>query len=164
MVAPYGHDGNAGWNDTGNILGFSQTHVSGTGGGAKYGNILVQATTGEVAPQDSASPRADEKASAGLYSVKLARYGVGVEITAARRAAIYRFQFPQGAKANLLFDVGHYLLSGMRTGERQKLVAAEVNVVSPTEVEGSTSITGGWNKQPNTYTVYFCARTDTPAE
>ena len=34
----------------GDIRGFSQTHVSGTGGGAKYGNILVQATTGDVAP------------------------------------------------------------------------------------------------------------------
>ena len=164
MVAPYGHDGNAGWNDTGDISGFSQTHVSGTGGGDKYGNVLVQATIGEVAPLDSASPRADEKASAGLYSVKLARYNVGVEITAARRSAIYRLQYPAGTKANLLFDVGHYLLSGMRTGERQSLVSSQIKIVSPTEVAGSTSLTGGWNKQPNTFTVYFCARTDTPAE
>jgi len=163
MVAPEGHEANAGWNAAGDIRGFSQTHVSGTGGGAKYGNILVQATTGEVAPLDSNSPRGDEKASAGLYSVTLARYGVGVEITAARRSAIYRFRYPRGAKANLTFDVGHYLLSGMRTGERQSLVASEVQVLSPTEVVGSTSLTGGWNKQPNTYTVYFCARTDTPA-
>ena len=163
MVAPEGSDPNAGWNAEGDIRGFSQTHVSGTGGGAKYGNILVQATTGELAPIDSASPRAEEKASAGLYSVKLARYNVGVEITAARRSAIYRFRYPAGAKANLLFDVGHYLLSGMRTGERQSLVTSEVKVLSPTEVAGSTSITGGWNKQPNTYTVYFFAKTDTAA-
>jgi predicted alpha-1,2-mannosidase len=163
MVAPEGSDPNAGWNAEGAIRGFSQTHVSGTGGGAKYGNILVQATTGELAPIDSASPRAEEKASAGLYSVKLARYNVGVEITAARRSAIYRFRYPAGTKANLLFDVGHYLLSGMRTGEGQSLVASEVKVLSPTEVAGSTSITGGWNKQPNTYTVYFFAKTDTAA-
>ena len=163
MVAPEGSDPNAGWNAEGDIRGFSQTHVSGTGGGAKYGNILVQATTGEVTPLDVQSPRAEEKASAGLYSVTLARFGVGVEITAARRSAIYRFRYPAGAKANLLFDVGHYLLSGMRTGEMQSLVASEVHVLSPTEVAGSTSITGGWNKQPNTYTVYFFAKTDTAA-
>ena len=163
MAAPEGHDANAGWNAHGDIRGFSQTHVSGTGGGVKYGNILVQPTTGDVAPADSASPRADEKASAGLYSVKLARYGVAVDITAARRSAIYRFTYPKGAQANLLFDVGHFLLSGVKTGEFQSLVSANVKVVSPTEVVGSTSITGGWNKQPNTYTVYFCARTDTPA-
>jgi predicted alpha-1,2-mannosidase len=163
MVAPEGHDPNAGWNAEGAIRGFSQTHVSGTGGGDKYGNILVQATTGEVTPLDSASPRAEEKASAGLYSVSLARYGVGVEITAARRSAIYQLRYPVGAKANLLFDVGHFLLSGMRTGERQSLVASEIKVLSPMELAGSTSITGGWNKQPNAYTVYFYARTDTPA-
>ena len=32
---------NAGWAAEGDINGFSQTHVSGTGGGAKYGNILI---------------------------------------------------------------------------------------------------------------------------
>ncbi len=36
-------------------------------------------------------------------------------------------------------------------------------MISPTAVAGSTSVTGGWNKQPNTYTVYFYAVTDTPA-
>lgn len=163
MVAPEGRDANAGWNATGDIRGFSQTHVSGTGGGDKYGNILVQPTTGAIAPMDSASPRADEKASAGLYSVTLARYAVGVEIAAARRSAIYRFRYPQGAQANVLFDVGHFLLSGVRTGESQSLVSSEVKVLSPTDVAGSTSITGGWNKQPNTYTVYFYAKVDTPA-
>ena len=168
MVAPVGHDANAGWNATGDIRGFSQTHVSGTGGGVKYGNILVMPTTGSPAPLDSHSPRADEKASAGYYSVKLARFGIDAEITAARRAAIYRFRYPAGAAPNLLppnllFDVSHFLLSGVRTGENQSLTASEVQVLSPTEVAGSTSVTGGWNKQPNSYTVYFYAKTDTPA-
>lgn len=163
MAAPHGHDGNAGWTEKDDIRGFSQTHVSGTGGGCKYGNILVQATTGEVTPLDSASPRADEKASAGLYSVTLARFGVQVEITAARRSAIYRFSYPQGSKANLFFDVSHFLISGLKTGETQSLVASEVNIVSPTEVAGFTTLKGGWNKQPTPFTVYFVARTDVPA-
>ena len=163
MTAEYGHDANAGWNAAGDILGFSQTHVSGTGGGAKYGNILVMPTTGEPAPADSASPRADERASAGFYGVTLARFGVGVEIAAARRSTIYRFHYPGGKQANLLFDVSHFLLSGMRTGEYQILSAATVKILSPTEVAGSTSLRGGWNKQPIPYTVYFYARTDTAA-
>jgi len=163
MATPEGHDPNAGWNATADIRGFSQTHVSGTGGGSKYGNILVQASTGEPAPMDSASPRADEQATAGFYSVKLARYDVGVEITTARRSAIYRLRYPEGARANLLFDVSHCLRSGVNTGEAQSTVASQVQVVSPTEVEGSSSITGGWNKQPNTYTVYFYAQIDAPA-
>jgi predicted alpha-1,2-mannosidase len=163
MTAETGHDANAGWNTDGDIRGFSQTHVSGTGGGAKYGNILVTPTSGDVAPDDSASPRADEHGSAGVYSVKLTRSNIAVEVTATRRCAIYQFSYPSGAPANLLFDVSHYLLSGVRTGEDQLLTATSVHILSPTEVAGSTSVTGGWNKQPNSYTVYFYARTDTPA-
>jgi predicted alpha-1,2-mannosidase len=159
-----GHDANAGWSETGYIRGFSQTHVSGTGGGARYGNILVTATTGQPAPTDSESPRENEHGSAGYYAVKLSRYGIGVEITAARRAAIYRFRFPQSQRANLLIDVSHYLVSGLRTQENQIPVSSTVHIFSPTEITGSTSVKGGWNKQPVPYTVYFYAETDTPAD
>jgi predicted alpha-1,2-mannosidase len=157
-----GNDPNAGWNAAGAIRGFSQVHVSGTGGGAKYGNILVQPTTGAPAPLDSLSPRVDEQASVGKYSVTLSRYAVGVEITAARRSAIYRYRYPRSAQSNLIFDVGHCLVSRYAK-ETQSITASDVKVISPTEVAGSTSVTGGWNEQPNSYTVYFYARTDTPA-
>ncbi len=163
MVPSGENDPNAGWNDKGEIHGFSQTHVSGTGGGAKYGNILVQPTTGAPAPADSASPRANEQASAGLYSVSLTRSGIGVEITATRRAALYRFRYPAGPQSNILFDVSHCLLATPSHGESQSLSASQVQILSPTEVAGSTTVTGGWNKQPNTYTVYFYARTSAPA-
>jgi predicted alpha-1,2-mannosidase len=157
-------DTNAGWAAQGDIRGFSQTHVSGTGGGAKYGNILVMPTTGEPAPLDAGSARQGERASVGYYGVTLARYDVGVEISAARRAAIYRIKYPEGAEANLLFDVGHCLMATPDTfGESQSVTASEIRVISPTEVGGSTSVTGGWNKQPNSYTVYFYAKTDAAA-
>lgn len=156
-------DPNAGWNAEGNIRGFSQTHVSGTGGGAKYGNILIQPTTGNPSPTDSESPRANEQASTGYYSVLLTRFGINVEIAAARRSAIYRIHYPPGAKANLLFDVSHCLQSFRQFGEAQSLTRSEIHIISPSEVEGSTSVTGGWNKQPNSYTVYFYAKTDAPA-
>ncbi len=50
MISSTENEPNAGWNAEGDIRGFSQTHVSGTGGGAKYGNIVVMPTTGEIAP------------------------------------------------------------------------------------------------------------------
>ena len=137
--------------------------MSGAGGGAKYGNILVMPTTGAPAPLDAQSPRQDERATVGYYGVSLARYGVGVEITAARRTALYRFRYPQGRQANLLFDVSHCLLSTPQYGESQSIAASQIHVLSPTEVVGSTSVKGGWNMQPVTYTVYFYAVTDTPA-
>ena len=158
-----GHDANAGWNAKGDIRGFSQTHVSGTGGGARYGNILVEPTTGAVTPLDDASPRADERASAGFYSVTLARYSVGVQITAAQHSAIYEFRYPNGGQSNLIFDVSHLLRSGERQGENQSLVSSEIQILSPSSLSGSTTVKGGWNKQPVPYTVYFYARTDAPA-
>jgi len=163
VAAPAGHNPNSGWNATDNISGFSQTHVSGTGGGSKYGNILVIPTTGAPTPLDSSSPRAAEHASAGFYSVALARYNIGVDITAARRSAIYRFHYPKGASDNLLFDVSHCLISGAKQGEDQILTASDVKILSPTEIAGSSSVTRGWNKQPTSYTVYFYARLSAPA-
>jgi predicted alpha-1,2-mannosidase len=154
---------NAGWAATGDIRGFSQTHVSGTGGGDKYGNVLVMPTTGEPTAPGYKSPRAQERASVGFYGVTLSRYGIGAEITAARRTALYRFSYPASSKANLLFDVGHCLIAGAKYGEGQSITASAIQVLSPTEVTGSTSVTGGWNKQTNSYTVYFYAKTDTPA-
>jgi putative alpha-1,2-mannosidase len=69
---------NAGWDATGPINGFSQTHVSGTGGGPKYGNILVQPTVG--APQSSGygSDRLNEQGMIGFYRVTLTRYPIDV--------------------------------------------------------------------------------------
>lgn len=157
------NDANAGWAATGDIRGFSQTHVSGTGGGAKYGNVLIQPTVGAPASSAYDSPRSEEKAEIGLYSVELTRYRVKVEVTAARRTALYRFTFPASERSNILFDPGRCLVSGARSGEEQRVTASQVTILSPTEVSGSTSVTGGWNKQPNTYTVYFYAKTDTPA-
>lgn len=55
------NNGNAGWEETGDINGFSQLHVSGTGGGVKYGNILVQPTVGKVENQNYASPAPTSK-------------------------------------------------------------------------------------------------------
>jgi predicted alpha-1,2-mannosidase len=154
---------NSGWEPTGNINGFSQTHVSGTGGGPKYGNILVQPATGEPMTAGYGSPRKDEQGAIGYYRVTLQRYRIDAEIAAARRAAIYRFTYPATRQANILIDAGHFL-SRTEGGEGQILTASQVTVISPTEVSGSSSVTGGWNKQTSSYTVYFYAITDTPAK
>jgi putative alpha-1,2-mannosidase len=154
---------NAGWTPDQPINGFSQTHVSGTGGGAKYGNILIQPTTGDVLPTLHASARSNEHASPGYYGVTLERYGVHVDIAAARRSALYRFTYPASAHANVLIDAGHCLSSYSNQNENQSLMTSAVEVVSPTEVTGSTTVTGGWNQQPTSYTVYFYAIFDTAA-
>ena len=64
-------ESNSGWTTDGNIYGFSHTHVSGTGGGAKYGNVLVLPLTGKLYLEDYSSPRANEQSVVGEYKVDL---------------------------------------------------------------------------------------------
>jgi predicted alpha-1,2-mannosidase len=155
---------NSGWETTGRINGFSQTHVSGSGGGPKYGNVLIQPTIGVPSATGIGSDRDDEKGTIGYYQVQLKRYGIGVEITAAKRSAIYRLTYPATKQANILIDAGHCLSWISKAGEGQLIANSQVQIVSPTEVSGSSSVTGGWNKQPRPYTVYFYAVSDTAAD
>jgi predicted alpha-1,2-mannosidase len=154
---------NSGWEPTGKINGFSQTHVSGTGGGPKYGNILVQATIGAPRASGYGSVRDSEQGTIGYYRVRLQRYGIDTEITTSQRAAIYRFTYPASEKANLLIDAGHCLSWISKAGEGQFVTSSATQVVSDSAVSGSSTVTGGWNKQTTPYTVYFYAVSDTPA-
>jgi predicted alpha-1,2-mannosidase len=149
---------NAGWDPLGNIVGFSHTHINGSGGGCKYGNILLMSTTGSVKPLDYSSPRANENAEVGLYSVDLTRYNTKVRLSASQRAAIHEYTFPGTDSANVLIDLGSFLSSY----ERQEFVGSEVRILSDTEVEGYSRIRGGWNIG-RAYTVYFYARFENPA-
>ncbi len=155
---------NSGWEPSGKINGFSQTHVSGSGGGPKYGNILVQPTVGAPLARGYGSDRENEQGSIGYYRVRLRRYGIDAEITASQRAAIYRLTYPSARQSGILIDAGHCLSWISKAGEGQFVTSSQVTVVSPTEVSGSSSVTGGWNKQTNSYTVFFYAVSDTPAE
>lgn len=133
MVKP-GPDGvsmpNAGWAPMPELIkGFSQTHVSGTGGGQKYGNILIQpfleegkgltpmsgvlgndGTRNQVSllmPNRSIASmpvcpqkRIREEISLGYYSCTYEN-GIQTEVTASERCALYRFSFHQvGGKIN----------------------------------------------------------------
>ena len=77
-----GHS-NSGFREEGRIEGFSHTHTSGTGGGAKYGNVLLTAQSGALNVQDYASSREKETCTAGHYSVYLKDARVQVDLTAA---------------------------------------------------------------------------------
>ncbi len=155
--------GNAGWLEGKQINGFSQTHVSGTGGGAKYGNILIQPITGPVRFSDISSAARNEGAAPGYFRVELTTAGTQVEIAAAQRAALYRFHFVSGEQHSVIFDASHLLSSYANQGEQQSLVGATVHVLSPTAVAGSSTVTGGWNLQATQYQVYFYAETDVPS-
>ena len=153
---------NAGWAPMPEpVLGFSQTHVSGTGGGQKYGNILIQPYLGSDRT-DYAQQRVSEKIELGYYATDYAD-GICTEITTSERCAHYRIHYPQGTQPSLLVDATHFLgkdtVPDLR--ERQQFVGAEVEAISSHELRGFSRIRGGWNNG-DAYTVYFCLTTDRP--
>ncbi|MGN6604416.1 MAG: GH92 family glycosyl hydrolase [Ginsengibacter sp.] len=95
------------------IIGFSHTHLSGTGIG-DLGDILVMPTTGDLIMDKGSLKKpgnfslfshADEKVSPGYYSVLLKRYNIKAELTASERVGFHRYTFPASENAHLIIDL-----------------------------------------------------------
>ena len=158
---------NAGWAPMPEVVtGFSQTHVSGTGGGQKYGNILIQPffsgkwreKSGER--NDYSQQRVSEDFALGYYATTF-ESGIRTEITTAERCAFYRIHYPE--KGSLLIDATHYLGKNPIPDQReqQQFVGGEVEVVNDHEIRGYSRVRGGWNNG-DAYTVFFCLVSDQP--
>ena len=149
------------------VNGFAQVHVSGTGGGPKYGNILVMpfmlAAGDALGGTSRPDHRKNETIRLGYYATELATSGVKVEITAARRASFYRFTYPAASQRCLLVDAGFFLGENPvpDAREAQQFVGSQIRILSDREVEGYSRIRGGWNNG-RAYTVYFYAVADCP--
>lgn len=146
------------------VNGFSQVHVSGTGGGPKYGNILIQPFTGKLNSLDHIDYRTHEDISLGYYATTYRNSGIKTEVTASAKASAYRITYPKGSEPALMIDAGFFLGESPvpDAREAQQFVGSEVQVVSDNEVCGYSRIRGGWNNG-RAYTVYFWLVTDKPA-
>ena len=143
------------------VNGFGQIHVSGTGGGCKYGNVLIQPFSGELNGTSHIDYREFEDIQLGFYRTKYKNSGILTEITTSDRASIYKFQYKENA--NLLVDAGFYLgeTSNPVGREAQQFVGSEIQVLNEHAVCGYTRIRGGWNNG-KAYTVYFYLESDQP--
>lgn len=149
---------NAGWAPIPEpVKGFSQMHVSGTGGGQKYGNILIQPY---LDSKEIIQKRVDEKISLGYYACTFEN-GIQTEITASERCAFYRLDFGKKQKGKLLIDVATFL--GIDTipdkREAQQYVDSYVSCDGKYAVSGWSTVRGGWNNG-GPYTVYFYLQSD----
>src|SRR5437867_217194 len=74
------------------IYGFSHTHLSGTGC-SDYGDIMLMPMLGTPSLDNkmysSRFAHADEKASAGYYSVKIGNKNISVELTSTARVGMH---------------------------------------------------------------------------
>ncbi|MBM4149229.1 MAG: hypothetical protein FJ224_09300 [Lentisphaerae bacterium] len=151
--------GNDGYDPEQPIRGFSQFHASGTGWG-RYGNLLISPQIGlAVKHTKHDSPKAEEKATAYSYQVRLTTYDILAELAPTRNAAIYRFTFPASDDAHLMLDLAHSIPGDInrRIGgsSRDSVIAYD-----PTQrcFTGSSTYSGGWGG--GRYTVYFYAELD----
>lgn len=98
------------------ILGFSHTHLSGTGCGDLL-DFLVMPGVGEpvLNARDLKNPEGfgstyshdNEKAHPGYYSVLLDRAGIVAELTATERAGLHRYTFPASKSSYVVLDLAH---------------------------------------------------------
>src|SRR5215213_1101002 len=152
----------SGYNSYENVNGFSQTHVGGTGGASKYGNFLTTPHVGRLRINNLGSPKSEEAASPGYYSVRLTRPDVRAELTATRLVAFHRYTFPASKLSHLLIEVSSVVQpeSGKNAVKNPRPVDCWVRVVAPNRIEGSGNFVGGWNQSP--YTIHFSAEFDRP--
>ncbi|OAQ39773.1 alpha-mannosidase [Pedobacter psychrophilus] len=147
------------------LIGFSQLHVSGTGGGAKYGNISVMLFASNQDEIEQSSLIKDEKVALGYYGINLIKGDINVAITTAPKTAFYKFEFKNKSEKALKIDAGAFLNEGKSLSEEeaQFFIGSEIEIISDHEVIGHNSVRGGWNAG-GPYTVYFYATFDQPFE
>jgi len=133
------------------LLRFSHTHVSGTGGGGRYGNVGLTPFIGPPRSMAGAFHKREEIAAPGYYAVHLDPDDIRAELTCTPRCGVHRLTFPAGP-ANVLVEAGACLRRDFR-GNVQCL-AAEVEWTGPRQVSGSGTFRGGWGHD-FPYRVFF---------
>lgn len=135
------------------ILGFSHTHLSGTGV-ADLSDLLFYPATGLERPDSRPAhifSHSDEKASAGYYSVFLSDAGIRAELTATPHVGVHRYTFEGDEPRQLVIDLHHCV-----TDEIVDL--NEIRQVSPYEIAGVKRSQGWVSDQ----WVYFDAKFTQP--
>ncbi len=137
------------------IVGFSHTHLSGTGH-SDLGDILIMPATGciKLNPGRASHPNegyrsrfshATEKATPGYYEVMLDDYNIKAQLTATPRTGVHKYTFPKGTDGHLILDLVHgiYNYDG-------KTLWTNLRVENDTLLTGYR-ITNGWARTNYTY-------------
>ena len=117
-------------------MGFSQTHLSGTGA-PEYCDVLFMPTVGriQILPGDENIPRSgyrssfsheNEHASPGYYAVLLDDSQVRAELTATTRSGLHRYTFPASDSSNIIIDLKN----------RDHVIESNIEIISDTEIQG----------------------------
>ena len=149
------------------IVGFSHTHLSGTGVADLF-DVLLMPANGELklnpgnakvshSGYRSSFSHDQETARPGYYQVMLKDYGINAELTAAGHTGMHRYTFPASAQWHIVLDMDHSL-DKKRGYWECKVIGAEIKVVNDHTLEGYRIITGWANLRK----VYFHAEFSKP--
>lgn len=144
------------------ITCFSHTHVSGTGGGSRYGNIGITPYVGYMRLGIDPYEKEDEQADPGYYSVMLKPAGIKAELTVTPHVGVHRYTFPADQQANLLIDAGSVIrVFPYSDGQGGHCIGGFLEVLNNKQIMGRSDCKGGWGHD-FPYSVYFFAELDTP--
>jgi predicted alpha-1,2-mannosidase len=142
------------------LIGFSHTHLSGTGIG-DLSDILVMPYTGSV-KLDKGKEAAwkegygshyshkNEKVKPGYYSVMLDDYRIKAELSATERVGIHRYSFPRGADAHIIID--------LKEGINDKTTDSYIELTDPYTIKGYR-FSSGWAREQQ---VFFAVKSSVP--
>lgn len=136
------------------LLGFSLTHLSGTGI-PDLGDFLFIPGTGKMHLQPgthedheegyrSAYSHDRETASVNYYSVDLLDYGVKAEMTSGLRSGMFRFTYPESEESFIMIDMNHTLW--------QSCPWSNLRMVNDSTITGY-KLVKGWGPERHVYFV-----------
>ncbi len=127
------------------IMGFSHTHLSGTGASDMLDFLLMPGTgPAKIFPGSRQNPgegyrsrfsHEEEIAEPGYYSVILRDYGIRAELSATERVGIHRYTFPQSDSSHFILDLFH----GYGTAP---ILWADLKIVGDDTIVGGRSVKG----------------------
>ncbi|MGA7769254.1 MAG: GH92 family glycosyl hydrolase [Candidatus Sulfotelmatobacter sp.] len=127
------------------IMGFSHTHLSGTGASDMLDFLLMPGTgPAKTVPGSRQNPgegyrsrfsHEEETAEPGYYAVTLRDYNIRAELSATERAGIHRYRFPEN-------DSSHFILDLVHTYGNAPVLWADLRIVGKDTILGGRSVKG----------------------
>lgn len=135
------------------IIGFSHTHLTGTGRSDLL-DVLLMPAVGEIKlnagtkEQPGKGYRSrfshdEEYASPGYYKVRLADYDIMAEMTVSPRCGFHRYMFPENESSHIIIDLSHHF-------ETDSVQFTSINRIDSCTVVGERK-TKGWGTSGEKY-------------
>ncbi len=120
-----GWDWCSGYHESGTkIVGFAQTHLSGTGC-SDLGDVAIMPAIKEIGLSRkglaTTFSHEQEEVRPGYYSIVLPESGIRTEITTTQRSAMYRISYPEGAHRHLYVDLENGIDDDLVWGRMQQI-------------------------------------------